>query len=103
MFQARVPVRLNRVWPTLFKTFAEGLAKCLICKPFVNAPENLWITLFICTLESLDLQGFDWTAQKKSKVSTPYKSTTYKRRREAGCAICLDYCEHSVGSSFVHK
>jgi hypothetical protein len=48
----------------------------------MQSPRFLWITLFISSwepLQSLDLQGFGWNAQKKGKVLNRYKSMTYVR------------------------
>jgi hypothetical protein len=78
----------------------------LIFKPFEGSPRFLWITLFISCREprqSLENQGFGWNAQKKSKVSIPYKSTTYARY-----GVCSGLCDIFIlllcrTTIFVHK
>jgi hypothetical protein len=75
-------VRRTVIWRWYLINFREVIAKLLIRKDFLISPTFLWITLLISLFrgaETLVNQGFPWSAQKKSKKISLYKSSTYKR------------------------
>jgi hypothetical protein len=80
--------------------------KSLIRKRFNRHPEFLWITLLIDRRQSppaLENQGFGWIAHLKSKVISPYESSTCERYWfYSNSAAVLGYFAPR-NTTFVHK